>query len=340
MSKITICTFNVENLFGRYKVFDYMPGDKFKRKVMTLEELQALGGLHPGEISSKDSFRVFNNDEWRAVTAKALKGETDNYPDIACLMEVEDMRVLRKFNKDYLEKAYAHILLIDSHDPRLIDIGILSKHEIIDVKTHMDEPYDDQSGYLFSRDCVEVTFLIKDGGTGKTFTIFANHLKSKLADDEEQREKADQKRLAQAKRVVEIIKERFGNDYPNASFAVMGDFNDTPDSDYVTPLVAKLGLKNVVERLDQNDRWTHWWKSKNRVSQIDYILLPQKLEGKSTSAPYIERRGISNARKTSYFEGNDGDKGASVKFDFNRFPEVSDKIDASDHCPLFFDLIL
>ncbi len=31
MTSITICTFNVENLFGRYKVLGYLPGDKFKK---------------------------------------------------------------------------------------------------------------------------------------------------------------------------------------------------------------------------------------------------------------------------------------------------------------------
>lgn len=341
MKKLTICSFNVENLFGRYKAFDYMPGDQYKRKVMTPEELQELGGLHPGELSAKNSFSVFDKDDWRKVTAKALKGNTDNLPDIACLIEVEDMRVLRKFNRDYLNGSYQHALLIDSHDPRLIDIGILSKHEITDVKTHMDEPYGDASKYLFSRDCVEVTFAVKGGETNSTFTIFANHFKSKLAADDAQSEKANQKRLAQANRVAEIIRERYGSAYHSAAFAVMGDFNDTPDSESLKPLVKDLGLMNVVERLGELDRWTHWWKSKNRVSQIDYILLPQGLADKASAAmPYIERRGISSARKKSYFDDANGERGPAVDFSFERFPEVTDKLDASDHCAVFFEILL
>lgn len=183
MPTITLCTFNVENLFGRYKAFRFLPGDKFKRKILSEEELQEKGGFLPGqEFAPKNSFEIFDKDVWRKLTAQALKGETEDYPDIACLQEVESIRVLRLFNEKYLRKnenpVYPYVLLIDSHDPRLIDIGVLSKHEIVDVKTHMDEPYDDKSGYLFSRDCQEVTFEIET----KLLTLFVNHLKSKFSE--------------------------------------------------------------------------------------------------------------------------------------------------------------
>lgn len=338
MTTITICTFNVENLFSRYKVFSFLPGDQYKHKVLSPEELDDKGGFLPGEIASKDSFDIFTKGEWRTLTAKALKGNTENYPDIACLMEVESMRVLRKFNNDndYLNRAYPHALLIDSHDLRLIDVGVLSKHEIIDVKTHMDEPYKDKSGYLFSRDCLEVTFDIN----GTPLTIFVNHLKSKLGkvgDDT-----SDKKRLAQATRVAELVKERFnGSAFSNRAFAVVGDFNDSPDSEYLKPLVKDLGLENVVKRIsDKTNQWTHWWAGKNLVNQIDYILVSSRLANDSSKAPYIEHRGISSAKKNSYFATLDDKKGEEIDFGFERFPEVTDKIEASDHCPVFFEIKL
>lgn len=339
MASITICTFNVENLFGRYKVFGYFPGAQFKRKILTPEEIEKEGGFLPGEMYvSKSSFQIFDKDQWRFLTAKALKGNTKKYPDIACLQEIENLRVLRKFNKDYLGKIYPYVLLIDSHDPRLIDIGVLSKHKILDIKTHIDEPYNDRSKHLFSRDCLEATFDVK----GTSLTLFVNHLKSKYAKEGKQRRDADRKRKSQAKRVAELVRKRFkGSSFSEKAFAVVGDFNDTPDSDFLKPIVRDLGLKNVIDRIpDKTKRWTHWWDSKNVVSQIDYILLSPKLAKDSPGTPHIERRGISLIKKYTYLALPGDRKGEKISFQFKRFPEATDKMEASDHCPVFFELKL
>jgi endonuclease/exonuclease/phosphatase family metal-dependent hydrolase len=191
--------------------------------------------------------------------------------------------------------------------------------------------YNDQSGYLFSRDCLEVTFDIK----GTSLTIFVNHLKSKLGkvgDDS-----SDKKRLAQATRVAELVKARFnGNAFSDRAFAVVGDFNDSPDSEYLKPLVKDLGLENVVKRIsDKANQWTHWWAGKNLVNQIDYILVSPKLANDSTKEPYIEHRGISSAKKNSYFATPDDAKGEKIDFEFERYPEVTDKIEASDTAQSF-----
>ena len=53
-------------------------------------------------------------------------------------------------------------------------------------------------------------------------------------------------------------------------FAVLGDFNDSPDSELVAPLVKDAGLENVIERLDQSERWTHWWAGKN--AEVDFTF--------------------------------------------------------------------
>ncbi len=339
MTSITICTFNVENLFGRYKVLGYLPGDKFKKNILTPEELEEKGGFLPGQIyAPKNSFQIFDKEQWRLLTAKALKGNTENYPDIACLQEVENLGVLRKFNKDYLKNIYPYALLIDSHDPRLIDIGVLSKHKITALRTHIDEPYDDKSGYLFSRDCLEISLDINN----TPLTLFVNHLKSKYAKGAKQTERSNKKRNAQAVRVVELIRERFkGENFFDKAFAILGDFNDTHDSEPLKPLIQELGLENVIERIpDKTNRWTHWWGSKNLVSQIDYILLSPRLANDSKKEPYIERRGISKAKKYSYLAAPNDRKGEKIDFQFERFKEVTDKIEASDHCPVFLEINL
>jgi predicted extracellular nuclease len=208
----------------------------------------------------------------------------------------------------------------------------------------MYQPYNENGSnrYLFSRDCLKLNFEItKD----KFLTIYLNHLKSKYVDEKDpikkaEKEKKDNKlREKQANKVADIVLKEFkGDAFNKEDFIVLGDFNDTPDSPYLKRLVKKIGLHDVISRLGENDRWTHWWESKNIVSQIDHILLSPHLAKNSPNVPYIERRGISRKiKKFSHLNSKDGKK---IPFDFERFPEVNDKVEASDHCPVFFDLII
>jgi len=184
-------------------------------------------------------------------------------------------------------------------------------------------------------------------GSDKILTVFLNHLKSKLSFEKEgsakkakEEKEANELREAQAKKVAEFVKKRFSDDlFDKEDFVVLGDFNDTPDSPYLKELVKELGMKDVISSgfTSKEDKWTYYWAGKNAVTQIDYILLSPNLARNSTKLPYIERRGISSARKTSHLDTNDGEK---IPFDFKRFPQVSNKIEASDHCPIFLELMI
>jgi endonuclease/exonuclease/phosphatase family metal-dependent hydrolase len=345
MSNVTICTFNVENLFVRYKVFGYLPGDKFKRKVLTEKELEEHGGFLPGQLF-KNSFKIFDKDDWRKLTAKAIKGYGDggggkNFPDIICMQEVDSMDALRLFNEDYLESQYDYAILLDSHDPRRIDVGVLSKLKVEKIKTNMYEPYtgSGKQEYLFSRDCLELNFDTPDDNQ---LTIFVNHLKSNYVDEKDPAKKKvkevenNKLRLKQANKVLELVKARFpGKLFKEENFVVLGDFNDGPNSPALVPLLKELGMEDTISRLDSKQRWTHWWEKENSVSQLDYILLSPMLSKNTDVKPYIERRGLSNKRKTTHLGTKNGEK---IPFDFQRFPQVSETIEASDHCPVFLKL--
>ncbi len=345
MNNLTICTFNVENLFVRYKVFGYMPGDKFKHKIISDEELEKEGGFLPGQLL-KNSFKIFDKDEWRTLTATAIKGYGDKggkkFPDIVCMQEVDSMDALRLFNEDYLESQYDFEILLDSHDPRRIDVGVLSKLKVENIKTNMYIPYigSAKQKYLFSRDCLELNFETPDG---KPLTIFVNHLKSNYVDEKDpvktkqEEQKNNKLRLKQAIKVSDLVRARFpGNSFKEEDFVILGDFNDTPDSPALVPLLEGMGMEDVLSRLDIKERWTHWWEKENSVSQLDYILLSPHLSKNSQEKPYIERRGLSN--KIKKFTHLDSKNGEKIPFDFDRFPHVSKKIEASDHCPVFLRL--
>jgi endonuclease/exonuclease/phosphatase family metal-dependent hydrolase len=334
----------------RYKIFAFPASPKPLRKVLTPEELKEGGGFLPTP-EWKNSFQLYNKGPWRDLTAAAIRraeqNETSDYsmPDIACFQEVESIEALRLFNERYLNNYYKYQLVIDSFDPRRIDVGVLSNFKMQSIVTHMFERVSKQNkGYIFSRDCLEISFEITKN---KNLTLFINHLKSKFISPFTPKNKVDQEikkanslRLLQAIRVKEIVSKRFKADrFETENFVVLGDFNDTPVSKFLLPLTVSSRMQNAISRLDPKEMWTHWWDSKNIVSQLDYILLSPKLDLSSSGKPYIERRGISNRiKKFSYL--NEKREENKIKWDFKRFNDVSDKYEASDHCPVFLDLTI
>ena len=77
------------------------------------------------------------------------------------------------------------------------------------------------------------------------------------------------------------------------------------------------------------------------MSQLDYILLsPSLSKSAAGTKPEIERRGISSKRKKSYLALPGDKKGQQIDFTFERFDGVTKETDASDHCPVFFELSL
>jgi endonuclease/exonuclease/phosphatase family metal-dependent hydrolase len=341
----TICTFNVNNLYVRYRFGRKFPGDRTAVSIIEDPEWGYLPMYDP------DLMTLFNPEQ-RELAARAMTNDKTDFPDLVCLQEVESLLALRRFNEDHLQSQYRYALLIDSRDFRQIDVGILSNLEILDIRTHVDdldpEPDDPTDPWLFSRDCLELEVVLAGN---RQLSLFVNHLKSKYAETPEERVKADALRLRQSERVKVILRERFpGNRYKSAWFAVLGDLNDETLSDPLKPLVEGAGLTNVLDRTpDELDRWTHWYRSENDVSQLDYILLSPALDGATAGViPRVERRGISFSRiltdggtgpKQTDLHRVDGDPNPiRIDFRFPRFPEVTPKSYASDHCPVFFEV--
>jgi endonuclease/exonuclease/phosphatase family metal-dependent hydrolase len=260
---------------------------------------------------------------------------------------------LRKFNEEHLESKYKYALLIDSRDFRQIDVAILSQLEILDVRSHVDEldpTPEPKNPYLFSRDCLEVDIALNSNGS-KRLTLFINHLKSKLANTPTERKKADARRKRQAQAILDIIHRRFpGSKFDQELFAVIGDLNDEPLAAPLSPLFSQAGLFDALARIPTpEDRWTHWFRSENAVSQLDHILLSPALNVATQGIqPCIERRGIGFSRilangkpgpKLTHFQQFDNDPNPiQVGFQFSRFTGVTPEDFASDHCPVFFEI--
>jgi len=308
MPTVRVATFNCENLFARYKFASNVDPSTATKDGFTVE---------------KTKFTILKEEE-KALTAKAI---LTTKADVVGLQEVENLEVLRRFVNERLKSAkYAHSVLIDGPDPRHIDVAVLSRHPIVHVRSYQHLRAGKES--LFSRDCLEVDI---DVG-GRRLTLFVNHLKSMLDldDPDNGRKNTRERRLAQARAVRKIVEDRFGTPAGDSPWIVLGDLNDyLTDGEGTTTSLADLVLwdqvDNVIDRLPEDERWTHFFDRRNDVRQLDYLLLSRSLASATAAKPVLVRKGLC----TKATQAKD-----------QRFPGVTNKIAASDHCPFAMDIVL
>lgn len=372
MALVSIATFNANNFYLRYKFAKSYPGGEQNAAAIvagTEARLGYLPGLSFGKYG-KEQFVIWDATR-RELAARALKAPDGKLPDVLCFQEVENIHAIRLFNQDHLGGHYRYSLLIDGYDPRNIDVGVLSRFPIVGARSHIDDREPDGT-WVFSRDCLEVEVDIP--GKRNLFLVL-NHLKSKFARKEAGESQADleakmlaghQRRKAQAQAVRDIVHARFKANDTESLYAVVGDFNDTPLSPWVAPLMSSPRLFDVVSaHRPFDDRWTYWWRGENnnQATQIDYVLGSRALREAVDAAvatdskytPHIERMGLPYQeldanKKVEPKQANlihvedDGvtpvPAGApapsKVDFDFPRFPELMEswRNNVSDHCPV------
>jgi predicted extracellular nuclease len=133
--------------------------------------------------------------------------------------------------------------------------------------------------------------------------------------------------VEQAQRVAAIVFGlRRGSNF-EGNYVVLGDLNDYPSSDTsLGSLLTHEGLVNVVNRLPETERWTHYFAGGDEYNQLDYLLLSASLASQNLSSPGIMRMGLPHRAE---------------RYSGQRFPNVGeDNPKASDHAPLFMDIEL
>lgn len=159
---LTIATFNVENLFTRFKFkgrrVKNPPGSKKKTRFVRYTPKQLAKAVEDGFIIDRNVFKRYLRPS-RTLTAEALKGVN---ADVVGLQEVENLDILKLFNTRYLKGAskFKYQYLIDGNDNRFIDVALLSKLEVDFLRTHQFRKKGKSK--VFSRDCLEAH--VKVGG--------------------------------------------------------------------------------------------------------------------------------------------------------------------------------
>jgi len=240
--------------------------------------------------------------------------------DAVVVVEAENRTSLVRFNEQVIEvvegRPYDHVMLIDGNDERGIDVGLMTRSTVgIDVmRSHVDDLVGQDR--IFSRDCPEFHLVLPGG---QRLVVLANHFKSKGYGDAAT---SNARRKAQAQRVREIYDGLIasGVDY----VAVAGDFNDTPDSDPLSPL---LGNGSLLKDISEHPAFDFagrpgTYGNATKDNKIDFILLSPKLYAKATGGG-IFRKGV--------WGGKNGDL-------WPHFSEIENASQAaSDHAAIFAD---
>jgi predicted extracellular nuclease len=252
------------------------------------------------------------------MTAKVIH---DVNADVLAVIEAEDRTALKRFNEQLLSPinaTYGCIMLIDGNDDRGIDVGLFTKSEIniSNIVSHVDDSVD--GSLIFSRDCPEYTVHVGD----KNLLVLINHFKSKGFGSPSS---SNARRRAQAQRVREIYQQRKSQGID--LLAIVGDFNDTPDSDPLNPLLGNgSDLRDVTQHPNfVSDGRPGTFANGTKSNKIDYILLSPQLFGLVTAGG-IWRKGV--------WGGTNGD--LFPHYDEMQKPEHA----ASDHAAIWADIDL
>ena len=189
----------------------------------------------------------------------------DRAPDFVALCEVENDSVMHDLTRrSPLRTAKYNYLMTSSNDPRGIDVALMYKPTTF-------RPFDYRSLRLpkerIPKGQTVRDILLVSGQLhmGDTLDLFVCHLPSRLRG--KQAEKLRQS-------VVEYICEAIDSvccERSEPRIVVMGDFNDTPHSKVLSPLLETRGMTCITENLRGSYRYKGKWE------QIDHVFLSPSL---------------------------------------------------------------
>lgn len=304
--QLRIGTFNLNNLFSRYNFALEAAAPDLATGTVAITKIKTI--VHKAERKEIDYKGVAlhrKEPKDRELIVSRIKKMN---LDVLCVQEIEDIDTLRHFASTELAGLYPHYMLIEGNDPRLIDVAVLSKLPIgagvtWQTTVHAAQPKE----RVFSRDLLQVQILSPDRSR-TLLTAFVTHLKSKFVPHTEDQTlgtiAANRRRTRQAESAAQIIARMMR---PDSAFAVLGDFNDTPEAPTLAPLVTNqhLGLVNGLKSAKEtnpapessspppHEVWTHRFKPSGEPAHyelLDHIWLSPALASKQTGAFILRRQ--------------------------------------------------
>ncbi len=252
--ELVVASFNVLNLFD--EVDDAYRGDE-GTGAKPRSQLEALAG------------------EIRALDA-----------DVIALQEVENRGYLERFVQVFLsDMGYEHVVHFEGNDGRGIDVCLLSRVPVGEVRSHRHLKFADADGRerRFNRDLLAVE--IEPPGA-EPFEVWVVHLKSNSGG----REFAEPIRLAEARKVRELLDEAL-TDNPGARIIVTGDFNDTWETPTLQTIVGSGPTKLWSAASDAGGAEPITYNQGRYQTMIDFMLCSPAMAERYVEGSFEVRNG-------------------------------------------------
>jgi endonuclease/exonuclease/phosphatase family metal-dependent hydrolase len=271
----------------------------------------------PGAIRHWTPYRYWS--KLHAVSRVIASIGGDRAPDFVALCEVENDSVMHDLTRrSPLRTVGYDYLMTSSADPRGIDVALMYKPTTFRPFAHRDLCLP----LGRTRDVLLVSGQLY---TGDTLDIFVCHLPSRLNG-----RKSAQLRSHVVESICQVI-DSVCLARTTPRIVVMGDFNDTPQGKALLPLVERLGMNCITERLGGSYRYKGKWE------QIDHVYLSPALlcQGADPTALHLSPHGAWNFETDFLVEPEPLYGGCRPLRTYNGMRYIGG---TSDHLPVCFDL--
>ena len=187
--------------------------------------------------------------------------------DIVAFQEVENRFYLERFVNVFLaELGYDYVVHFEGNDIRGIDVCLISRVPIGPVRSyrHLTFPGPNDSIRKFNRDLLAVT--IEPPGA-EPLEVWVVHLKSNSGG----REFAEPVRMGEARQVRKLLDQQLSAD-PEARILVLGDFNDTWESETLKTIVGEGSMALWSTTSELSGELPDTFNRGEYQSMIDFIL--------------------------------------------------------------------
>ena len=233
----------------------FRPPAKAKVRIVTFNVRRYFDDqCDSGRCEADDFEHLFSTSEFEFRGKQLANALKTLDADIIILQELEKESCLNVIGDvlGFEHRAFGEVFFNAS-----LDVGVLSKTEISDVRRYRDDTTLELSTggtKKFARELLEVQTKIK----GEKVIVFAAHFKSKANDNPAWR-------AAEAKAAKEIIVTR-AKDNKNTLLVLGGDLNDSLDS----PTLDNLTQSGDLIASSNEDSWTYQYRGKTQ--QIDHLI--------------------------------------------------------------------
>lgn len=230
------------------------------------------------------------------ISVQALGGKKNRMPDIFILQEIESLRVIEDFAKQFsASEGYDNVVFFPPSRTSSFSSAIFSRFPIVDFQQFQITNLNFKAESL--RPLIKATLEIDRGKTCDYLTIFAVHWKSKLG------ENTELIRQVQEKQLINQVKKTLENN-PSTNILVCGDFNQQLDEFSVLNnsnlLISSWEFFDNIHNFTEQGSYYY----KNEWEKIDHIFFSGNLNDNSglevidfipiATDPLVNENGIPN----------------------------------------------